>query len=177
MEEHSSNENANNESASHELTGAEKAAIEFEAYKQDCFDAESVVAKASEKIADLKDQLKGLKGELTAAEGELAEAVRDLRDTVRCRKEKQHVIQFPDAMDGEDGWKTVSVSKLGITEKLIAALQDHQLRTIGDIATYTSNDGLLTDITGIGEATAEEILKALDRFWAAWNDHRNGEDE
>lgn len=158
-----------------ELTGAEKKATELEQYKVDCFEAESEVAKAAEEVRDIEDQIGTLKGKLKAAQGGMSDAIKHLRDVVRCRAEKQHALKFQH-YTGEDGWREYPVSKLDIPESLIAALQDHQLRTLGDIADYTKDEGRLTDISGVGEKNAEAIEEALTRFWAEYNSAKT-EDE
>lgn len=69
----------------------------------------------------------------------------------------------------DDSWKSISVSELKLQKSLETILvEDNSIKTIGDIAEWTRWKQL-TDLKKVGEAKAEKIQEALDRFWTSWS--------
>lgn len=72
-----------------------------------------------------------------------------------------------------DAWKAVLLDTMvehGLSADTINLLYDHaKLRTVGDLAAWSSSGKLLTDIKGIGDTKAAEIEEALDCFWSDWS--------
>lgn len=63
-------------------------------------------------------------------------------------------------------WRQTPIDDLGLPDGMVAILQEYGYDTVGKLADYTKNGGELTKIPHIGEAKAEAIVKALERFWA-----------
>lgn len=71
------------------------------------------------------------------------------------------------SQDDDDSWKDVPLSELnGIPDGVLNKLYAAQIATVGDLAAW-STDSALTDIAGIGQAKAETIEQALEKFWAS----------
>jgi hypothetical protein len=62
------------------------------------------------------------------------------------------------------------------TEKLGAALEKAQILTLGDIAGMSKYNRRLTDLEGVGPATADKIEDALAKFWIAHPEYQKRED-
>ncbi len=69
--------------------------------------------------------------------------------------------------EGDDSWRSVPISELGLTEKVRDYLEHAEppLFNIGQIADFTANDRRFTDIKGIGPSAADKIEAALTAFW------------
>jgi hypothetical protein len=67
-------------------------------------------------------------------------------------------------------WRATTLSELGISEKTAEKMIDHHpsLKTLGDIADFTASGALLTDVKGVGEASAQKIEDACNRFWETY---------
>ena len=75
------------------------------------------------------------------------------------------VNQQADASFTDDAWQKTPLADLGLSPKILEAMEVARLRTVGELADY-SRQYMLTDIKGIGPAKAEEIEDALTKFWA-----------
>jgi hypothetical protein len=69
-------------------------------------------------------------------------------------------------------WKSVLLTALvefGAPEKVIAKIaEENEIHTFGDYAAFTAQPGQrITDLAGVGEATAEKLQDAEMKFWAA----------
>lgn len=69
------------------------------------------------------------------------------------------------AASPDDAWQKTPLADLGLSPKILEAMEVARLRTVGELADY-SRQYMLTDIKGIGPAKAEEIEDALTKFWA-----------
>lgn len=72
----------------------------------------------------------------------------------------------------DESWKATTLQQLGITKpRIVKALTEREppLTTLGAIADWTREKGQYwaKDIKGIGDAAAEEITDACDKFWAS----------
>jgi hypothetical protein len=56
----------------------------------------------------------------------------------------------------------------GLPQSLVVRLGEASLTTIGLLADFTNAGKRLTDLDGVGEAKAEKIEQALERFWSEW---------
>lgn len=65
----------------------------------------------------------------------------------------------------DDAWQKTPLADLGLSPKILEAMEVARVRTVGELADYT-RQYMLTDIKGIGPAKAEEIEDALTKFWA-----------
>ncbi len=67
-----------------------------------------------------------------------------------------------------EAWRSIQMSTvLGdlFTEKLKASFEKAQLLTLGEFADYTASSRRLTDLDGVGQATAEKIETAVADWW------------
>lgn len=67
-----------------------------------------------------------------------------------------------------NAWRAVPISDLDLLPGLVAILAENPskpIKTIGDLADWTSARRPLTEISKVGEAKAEKIEAALDDFW------------
>lgn len=67
-----------------------------------------------------------------------------------------------------NAWRAVPISDLDLLPGLVAILAENPskpIKTIGDLADWTSARRPLTEISKVGEAKAEKIEAALDGFW------------
>ena len=90
-------------------------------------------------------------------------SIADLRKLVRCGIEPSPLFDEPKD-ENEDPRLEMTVSKLDLPQIIFKLFGDAKIETISDIAAWTKGNKL-TDIKGIGEAKAEEIEAALERFW------------
>ena len=71
----------------------------------------------------------------------------------------------------DESWKLVKLEELtspAIPKALLQKLHDANLYTLGELATWTAQDGgrkRISDINGIGPAMAEKIELATTGFW------------
>lgn len=74
----------------------------------------------------------------------------------------------------DESWRLALLDTLGgIPKSTVAKLYEANICTFGDLIDYqqpspTGYVKRLTDIPGIGEASADKILDALAEFWATW---------
>lgn len=74
-------------------------------------------------------------------------------------------------------WRDVPLSDLGLPEGMMQKLNEAEIETVGDVATFVNDGKRLTDIKGIGEANAEKLENALTEFWAKWNAEHVGDQQ
>jgi len=108
--------------------------------------------------------------ELKDAKGALAAAIRKMRSIVSDEEPLYSVPTPPKPVEevtpADDMWRAVDIADLdGLTAKDREFLAAKEIVTIGALADYTK-DRQLTDIEGIGEARANRIADALEKFWA-----------
>lgn len=63
------------------------------------------------------------------------------------------------------GWRDVTLASLGIKGSLLEKLAEQEIITIGHVADYCKFKKL-TDLRGIGQAKADLIQEAIDKYWA-----------
>lgn len=68
---------------------------------------------------------------------------------------------------GDEAWRDVPIEALTLSESLAEKLKDQGFKTIAHIADWSKKGHNLTDIAGVGAATAGVIEMALDTFWAS----------
>jgi len=120
-------------------------------------EASHVVRAAERVLADLMEQTKAARKRLDGAFAALLAAI----------EEPEQLPLFDDpADDAPDAWRLVDISTLGLPDRVHAALVEANLKTIGAIADFTRLGDELTMIDGIGEAAAEKISKATERYFA-----------
>lgn len=142
---------------------------------------ESAVALAECEVEDRKESLK-------AAKERLEEEVTALRRLIRQRDERlplfdqnleeSNAVQgdsvivdvrhepHPDDTHDPDAWRAVEISALDLPDSLVEKLYESEISTIGDLADYQTRGNQLTDLKGIGQAKADKIADALEKFWA-----------
>lgn len=67
----------------------------------------------------------------------------------------------------DESWKDLSLGEalLGVPAGIIDKLADAELRTMGELTAFSSEQRLLTDVPGIGQLKADKIEEALTAFW------------
>lgn len=113
---------------------------------------------------DLKERASDAKKAYEAKQGELLNGIKT--------RQLQPILPFaqPDPSGtvpaaGSEAWRKVSIDELGLGTRAHKALTNADLKTIGAIADLTSDGKPLTAVKGVGEGSAEEIEKSLERFW------------
>lgn len=78
-----------------------------------------------------------------------------------------------------DGWEGVQLATIeGFPPKVLAALdEDLGIFALGSLEAWTAAGGKLTDLDGVGPAKAEAAEKALEGFWAEWNEKYPAEEK
>ena len=71
------------------------------------------------------------------------------------------------AASGPDDWRSVELATLGLRDGILAALHEAEIKTVGDISTWTEAGKRIIDIKGIGPKSAEAIDEALMPVWRA----------
>lgn len=92
-----------------------------------------------------------------------------LRTEIKRANDPQQQFDFGangEAPKNDDAWKAVTLEELGITGKNAEKLTEAGLTTLGKISEYTAAEKLLTDIEGIGNATAEKIAATCADWWS-----------
>jgi hypothetical protein len=86
----------------------------------------------------------------------------------------------PFSTNGDESWRSVTLQSLAWPEKTIMLLHAADIHTVGNLADYSagvrmgkflatdSRGRRLTDIDGVGAATAEKIEAAMVDFWKTW---------
>ena len=139
------------------------------------------VIEAREDLLELQDELGIIKAKVRAAGEVVGEKSRELLEVIdgQIMMDLQTDESSADAKgEGGDGespeqeWRDIPVEALGhhgLLLRLRRKLIEADLSTIGAIADFTAADRRLIDIPGIGEAKAEKIESALEKFWAERN--------
>lgn len=167
------------DAAERETEAANEAASDNEAalrlWQQEVLAAEAAVQRAAARVAEQIEIAESAKDKLKGLRGEYAEAVNTLREAVRGQRrlgfpDEPRQLDAPQSQDTEpadtdEAWRDTSVESLGLPETTCELLREAGLNCVGDIADFTSDDHMLTDVPGIGPAKAERIEKALDAFW------------
>jgi hypothetical protein len=124
------------------------------------------VQKAKAKYKAVKEQASALKKAWESKQEAFDQAFKDHING------QQGLFDPPKKAPAEDAWKKEPLGKVlaaaGLSEKVIEKLAEADLKTVGDLAAYVNADGgrqKLTDIKGVGPATAEKIEAALEQFW------------
>jgi hypothetical protein len=123
--------------------------------------AEHAVKQADAKQA--KERVEGLYTELRNYIDELSKPL-PLFD-------KKKGEQAPAKALDDEAWRGVPIETLvshGLPQSLVVRLGEASLTTIGLLADFTNAGKRLTDLDGVGEAKAEKIEQALERFWSEW---------
>lgn len=68
----------------------------------------------------------------------------------------------------DEKWKAARLADI-VSAKEAKSLAAAGLTTVGGLASWTNDGGILTDIKGIGEKSAEKIEDALQDFWSQYN--------
>lgn len=141
-------------------------------------------AEAFDKIAAMnKDVAKAAREAHAASENAKAKKkawearVAELQSAIVAAEEPPPMPLF-DAKPGtngeyhpaDDSWRaeTLAEALKDVSEAVIAKLHAANLHTVGELADFTAADGgrkRITDVPGIGGATAEKIDAALEAFW------------
>jgi hypothetical protein len=137
-----------------------------------------------EEKADLAKRIKGREEEIETLRKELCGLIRgiaapSLFDGVgnAVAQAKSNDVSNTDTSAAattiaNEEWKSVLLTALvefGALEKVIAKIaEENEIHTFGDYAAFTAQPGQrITDLAGVGEATAEKLQDAEMKFWAA----------
>ena len=125
---------------------------------------------ADDKIREADVEIESLKSKLKSAKARQEEYVGELREIVR---QGRHAGQSMPLFDRQpepapkpsvklhEPWREWSLAKIGLSDSIVEKLAEAGYSTAGQIAGFSSKGGILTDIAGIGEATADKIDDAL----------------
>jgi len=69
-----------------------------------------------------------------------------------------------DESPSADNWQALPLEKAGLSSRIVGALHGAGLVTVGDVVAW---DGVLTDIDGIGAASAADIIAAMAEYEGA----------
>ena len=69
------------------------------------------------------------------------------------------------ALKSNEPWRNFPLERLGLAPSIIKSLNDADIKTMGELATYSA-DKRLTDIEGIGPGKAQQIEDATMQYWA-----------
>lgn len=125
---------------------------------------------ADDKIREADVEIENLKSKLKSAKARQEEYVGELREIVRQgRHAGQSMPLFdrqPDpapkpAAKLHEPWRDWPLSEIGLPSHALSKLVEAGFSTAGNIADFSTAGNLLTDIDGIGEATADLIENAL----------------
>ena len=145
-----------------------------ETYINETRELESRASRLMSIVETVKENLK-------SAKQQYEDAVNELRQLVRCGPDRQQRLPFPEdeapvspmtvntTVIDDESWKAVPIVELDLAEPIKQKLLDHGISTVGELADYTAQGNLLTDIKGVGAAKAEKIEAALERFWESRN--------
>lgn len=120
-------------------------------------------------IEEAKGKLKNLIGQRDRLNHELHEIILGQGDTLfdGVVPQAQAPGDVTPTPDDDESWRAVDLRTLDIDEKTLEKLAAKDIVTLGNIADFTAAiQNKLTDIEGIGPATAEKIESALDKYWA-----------
>ena len=131
-----------------------------------------------EEIARLKSKYENAKSISSDYKKQLEAAYERLAEHSRQRPTYGPLFDKPDdeAVEDKEGrdptdWRGVPLCDLGIADTVLEKLAEYDppLTTIGELSDFTAGDGRLTDIPGVGDAKAEVIEQALEKFLAEQN--------
>lgn len=136
----------------------------------------NLIREKANQVAILKSEALDLKEMLAAKKKEWEGALAELVYLIRRDPRQQLAMPFDERKEPEQpapveapsngAWRELSLSVLGLPEKMIEKLNEASLISLGQLADYTAKGNLLTDVQGVGEASAQKIDDALDQFWA-----------
>lgn len=133
-------------------------------WHDDVLAARAIVAQKTTARDEASGEVESAKAKLKGAQIELEMAFTDLTDTIDGKD--QGKLDFSDPTD----WRTEPTTCLirhGITPVIVEILKESKLAKVGDLAAWTNDSKLLTDIPHIGEAKAKAIEDALESFFAS----------
>jgi len=103
-------------------------------------------------------------------------AVSKLRFAVR--ETNQLALPFTEPEEpGVDAWREVPIESLNLSGTIVAILHEQNLSTLGAVADFTASGSTLTNVTGIGPASADKIEEALTEFWSDHPEYAKAEAE
>ena len=86
-------------------------------------------------------------------------------DSEAVRADRTLKVHIPD-----DSWRAVRLDTLGLSERIVGALAEIEVETIGEFSDYPKGHrgrNATQDAKGIGPAGTEAIDIALERFWGS----------
>lgn len=105
------------------------------------------------------------------AKKEYEAACQSLQRLIRQMGEKLPLFDKPEPPK-EDAWRELAIDVLtnhGLTVAIAATLEKAGIATMGAMSDWSDSNKMLTEIKGIGQGKAEQILAAPNLFWAAWD--------
>jgi hypothetical protein len=152
-----------------------KLALRMNELREDVDEMETEKSDLAKKIKGKEEEIERLRKELCGLL--LGYSAPTLFDGVgnaaapAASKDVKDVLTSAAPVANED-WKLVLLTALvefGAPEKVVAKIaEENQIRTFGEYAEFTAQPGRrLTDLAGVGEATAEKLQDAEMKFWAA----------
>lgn len=123
------------------------------------------IEKAEQEVRCKEFDLHEAKEMVRHRKGAYEDAVLRLRELCRARMNDADRPLLA-AMEGTDvDWRAIAVSELEIPNGTMVKLHEAKITTMGELADWTAEGNLLTDIPGIGGAKAEQLEEATMAFW------------
>lgn len=118
---------------------------------------EDTLSKCENKLACIKEHM-------ALAKANLRDAARELRECIADGTGRLLFEESSQAAGGES-WRSVTLEELKIPAGLSKKLTEAGFETLGKLADHTAAGKRFADIKGIGQAAAEKIEKACERWW------------
>lgn len=70
----------------------------------------------------------------------------------------------------DQSWRDVTLEALGLSPGICATLREKNgFMLLGDLADYSESNGNFAGLVGVGQAKADKIAAACDKYWAEHN--------
>lgn len=152
-------------------TGQAGALQEIDEEGREAIEWRASIVDQTRKVQELGEAAEDAKARASAAKKRWESAAEALHETILRKPEPLPLIDGAAARaaaiepKADEAWRSDPIAILGLSESLTEKLADQGFHTIGHIADWSSKGHDLTDIEGVGAATAEKIDDALTVYW------------
>lgn len=124
------------------------------------------IRKASARLKEARQAMLAARESAKAAREDFEAAATALERTVDKYNQELPLFDGPHAKPGPEEWRRVSIDELRLKPRVLKALHDFELETIGDLADFHADGGTLNRVKGLGEGAIVEVDDAMAKFWA-----------